>query len=181
MFRKVDDIDHGLQIGASVTLSGVTTSGYNGTYTVNGITDDYTFTFLATNVLGATTAVLDIQAKVGLTSWHGGVVRAGCFDDQNGMFWEFTGSVLNVVRRNATQQLSGTIAINSNSNAVTGTNTRFTTQCRAGDKVVIRGMTHYVTQVSSATAMTVTPDFRGMTNVTGAKGQFSSRNSYSTN
>ena len=166
---KVDDIDHGLQIGASVTLSGVTTSGYNGTYTVNGITDDYTFTFLATNVLGATTAVLDIQAKVGLTSWHGGVVRAGCFDDQNGMFWEFTGSVLNVVRRNATQQLSGTIAINSNSNAVTGTNTRFTTQCRAGDKVVIRGMTHYVTQVSSATAMTVTPDFRGMTNVTGAK------------
>ena len=166
---KVDDIDHGLQIGASVTLSGVTTSGYNGTYTVAGITDDYTFTFLATSVLGATTAVLDIQAKVGLTSWHGGVVRAGCFDDQNGMFWEFTGSVLSVVRRNATQQLSGTIAINSNSNTVTGTSTRFTTQCRAGDKVVIRGMTHYVAQVSSDTSMNVTPDFRGVTNVTGVK------------
>jgi hypothetical protein len=166
---KVDDIDHGLQIGASVTLSGVTTSGYNGTYTVNGITDDYTFTFLATSVLGATTAVLDIQAKVGVTSWHGGIVRAGCFDDQNGMFWEYTGSVLCAVRRNATQQLSGTVAINSNSNTVTGTNTRFTQQCRAGDRVVIRGMTHYVTQVVSATSMTVTPDFRGVSNATGVK------------
>lgn len=166
---KVDDIDHGLQIGASVTLSGVTTSGYNGTYTVASITDDYIFTFLATSVLGATTAVLDIQAKVGLSSWHGAIVRAGCFDDQNGMFWEYTGSVLSVVRRNATQQLSGTIAINSNSNTVTGTNTRFTTQCRAGDKVVIRGMTHYVTQVSNDTSMNVTPDFRGVTNVTGVK------------
>jgi hypothetical protein len=166
---KVDDIDHGLQIGASVTLSGVTTSGYNGTYTVNGITDDYTFTFLATSVLGATTAALDIASKVGVTSWHGAVVRAGCFDDQNGMFWEYTGSLLCAVRRNATQQLSGTVAINSNSNTVTGTNTRFTTQVKAGDKVVIRGMTHYVTSVASATSMTVTPDFRGVSNATGVK------------
>ena len=166
---RVDDIDHGLQIGASVTISGVTTSGYNGTYTVNGITDDYTFTFLATSVLGATTAVMEISAKVGMASWHGAIVRAGCFDDQNGMFWEYTGSVLCAVRRNATQQLSGTIAVNANSNAITGTSTRFTTQVKAGDKVVIRGMTHYVTQVASDTSMSVTPDFRGTTNVTGVK------------
>ena len=166
---KVDDIDHGLQIGASVTLRGASTSGYNGTYTVNAIIDDYTFTFLATSVLGATTAVLDILAKVEIASWHGAIVRAGCFDDQNGMFWEYTGSVLNVVRRSATQQLSGTVAINANSNTVTGTNTRFTQQVRAGDKIVIRGMTHYVTGVASATSLTVTPDFRGVTNVTGVK------------
>jgi hypothetical protein len=166
---KVDDIDHGLQIGASVNISGVLTTGYNGTYTVASIVDDYTFTFLATSALGATTAVMDIQAKVGLNSWHGSIVRAGCFDDQNGMFWEFTGSVLNAVRRNATQQLTGTIAINANSNLVTGTNTRFTQQVRAGDKIVIRGMTHYVTGVVSNTSMNVTPDFRGTTNVSGVK------------
>lgn len=166
---KTDDIDHGLQVGASVTISGVTTSGYNGTYTVAAITDDYTFTFLATAVLGATTPVLGISAKVTIASWHGGVVRAGCFDDQNGMFWEFNGTTLAVVRRNATQQLSGTIAINANSNTVTGTNTRFTTQVRVGDKIVIRGMTHYVTQVSSATSMNVNPDYRGTTNITGVK------------
>ena len=166
---RVDDVDHGLQAGAVVTISGITTSGYNGTYTVDSVTDDYTFTFLATNVLGATTAVMDISAKVGVTSWHGAVVRAGCFDDQNGMFWEYTGSVLCVVRRNGTQQLTGTISINSNTNAVTGTNSRFTQQVRVGDKIVIRGMTHYVTQVSSNTAMTVTPDYRGASNASGVK------------
>ena len=166
---RVDDIDHGLQIGAIVTISGVSTSGYNGTYTVNGITDDFTFTFLATGVLGATTAVMDVVAKVGVTSWHGAVVRAGCFDDQNGMFWEYSGSILSVVRRNATQQLSGVVSISSNTNSVTGTNTRFTQQVRAGDKIVIRGMTHYVTQVSSNTAMTVTPDYRGAANAVNVK------------
>jgi len=166
---RVDEVDHGLQAGAVITISGVTTSGYNGTYTVDSITDDYTFTFLATNVLGATTAVMDIAAKVGVTSWHGACVRAGCFDDQNGMFWEYTGSVLTVVRRSATQQLTGTISINSNTNAITGTNSRFTQQVRVGDKIVIRGMTHYVTQVSSNTAMTVTPDYRGAGNASGVK------------
>jgi len=166
---KVDDVDHGLQIGAVVTLSGVLTSGYNGTYTVNGITDDYTFTFLSTTTLGSTTAEMDIAARVAVTSWHGAVVRAGCFDDQNGMFWEYSGSVLSVVRRNATQQLTGTVSINSNSNSVTGSNSRFAQQVRAGDKIVIRGMTHYVTQVSSNTAMTVTPDYRGASNAVGVK------------
>jgi hypothetical protein len=166
---RVDDVDHGLQVGAVVTLTGVTTSGYNGTYTVNGITDDFTFTFLATGVLGATTAAMDISAKVAVTSWHGAVVRAGCFDDQNGMFWEYSGSILSIVRRNATQQLTGTVSINANTNSVTGANSRFTQQVRAGDKIVIRGMTHYVTQVSSDTAMTVTPDYRGATNAAGVK------------
>ena len=167
---KVDDIDHGLQIGASITISGAITSGYNGTFTVASIVDDYTFTFNSgANNIAATTAVLDIAARVGLNSWHGAIVRSGCFDDQNGMFWEFDGQRLNIVRRNATQQLTGTISINSNSNAITGVNTRFTQQVRAGDKIVIRGMTHYVTQVASNTSMSVTPDFRGTANISGVK------------
>lgn len=166
---KVDDVDHGLQIGAQVTIAGVVTSGYNGTYSVASIVDDYTFTFFATNTLGSTVPTLELRSTVSLASWHGAVVRAGCFDDQNGMFWEFDGSRLNVVRRNSTQQITGNVSINSNSNSVTGTNTRFTSQVKAGDKIVIRGMTHYVTQVTSNTAMTVTPDYRGTTNASGVK------------
>ena len=166
---KVDEVDHGLQIGAVVAISGVITSGYNGTYTVNGIVDDYTFTFVSTNVLGASPAVFEVTSKVAIISWHGAVVRAGCFDDQNGMFWEYTGSVLCAVRRNATQQLTGTISINANRNTASGLNTRFKQQVRIGDKVVIRGMTHYVTEVASDTSMSITPDFRGATNVTGVK------------
>ena len=158
-----DDINHGLQIGATIRLEGVTTSGYNGTYTVASIVNDYQFTVIATSVLGSTTAVLDFESKVYVTDWHGAIVRSGVFDDQNGVFWEFNGSTLTVVKRSSTFQLSGTVAATANSNTITGTNSRFTQQVRVGDKVVIRGMTHYVTSVASNTSMTVTPDYRGAT------------------
>jgi len=166
---RTDAVPHGLQIGALITVSGALTSGYNSTYTVNGVTDDYTITFLSVATLGSTTATLDITAKMTLTQWHGSTIRAGCFDDQNGMFWEFDGSTLYVARRNATQQLSGTITVNPNSNQITGSGTRFTQQVRAGNKIVIRGMTHWVTQVASDTTMYVNPDFRGVSGVSGVK------------
>lgn len=158
-----DDINHGLQAGATIRLEGILTSGYNGTYTVNSITNDYSFTVLATSTLGATTAVLDIESKIYVTAWNGAIVRAGVFDDQNGVFWEFNGSTLAVVRRSSTFQITGTVAVTANTNTITGTNTRFTQQVRVGDKIVIRGMTHYVSGVISNTSMTVTPDYRGET------------------
>jgi hypothetical protein len=164
-----DDIDHGLQIGAVIQIAGSTTSGYNGTYTVASIVSDYQFTVTATSVLGATTAVLNITPKVYVITWDGAAVRAGLFDEQNGLFWEYDGSILSVVKRNATAQLSGTLTITQNSNAVTGANTRFTQQLRAGDRIVIRGMTHHVIQVVSDTSMFVSPDYRGV-NAAGVKG-----------
>lgn len=164
-----DDIDHGLQVGAIIELAGVTTSGYNGQYTVASITSDYQFTVLATSVLGATTAVLSITPKIYVTRWDGAAIRAGLFDEQNGLFWEYDGAILSVVRRSATAQISGTLGVTQNSNAVTGTNTRFTEQLKAGDRIVIRGMTHHVIQVVSNTSLFVSPDYRGVT-VSGVKG-----------
>ncbi len=164
-----DDIDHGLQPGAVITISGVSTSGYNGQYVVNSITSDYQFTVLATQILGSTTAALDISAKAYVNSWDGAAVRAGLFDDQNGLFWEFDGQTLCLVKRNATTQLSGTLSVTQNSNAVTGTNTRFTSQLKAGDRIVIRGMTHHVIQVVNDTSIFVSPDYRGVS-AAGVKG-----------
>lgn len=164
-----DDIDHGLQVGAIIELAGVLTSGYNGIYTVASITSDYQFTVVATSALGATSAILDLAAKTYVKSWDGAAVRAGLFDDQNGLFWEYDGINLAVVRRNATTQLSGTISVTASSNAITGLNTRFTQQVKAGDKIVIRGMTHFVSQVVSDTSLYVTPDYRGVT-AAGVKG-----------
>ena len=158
-----DDINHGLQVGAAVRIEGSVTSGYNGNYTVASILNDFSFTVTATTTLGATTAVLNFEAKVFVTSWHGAVVRAGVFDDQNGVFWEFDGNNLSVVRRSSTFQVSGTVAVTANSNTVTGTNTRFTQQLKVGDKIVIRGMAHYVTNVVSNTSLRITPDYRGIT------------------
>ena len=167
---KTDDIDHGLQVGGVVSIAGVSTPGYNGTFTVNSIINDFTFTFNSeTSNISNTTGVMEIYCKVTVIGWHGANVRAGCFDEQNGMFWEYNGNILTVVRRNSIQQLTGTIAINTNTNAITGSNSRFTQQVKVGDKIVIRGMTHYVSQVSTDTSMSVTPDYRGVTNISGVK------------
>ena len=157
-----DDIDHGLQAGSSIELTGVTTSGYNGTYTVASITSDYAFTVLATSLLGSATPALAQKTKVYVKNWQGAAVRAGIFDDQNGIFWEFNGIDLYCVRRSATFQLSGSATVSPNNNLITGDGTRFTEQVRVGDRVVIRGMIHFVTQVFDNTNLYITPDYRGI-------------------
>ena len=164
-----DDTDHGLQAGAVVKISGVDTTGYNGTYTVASIVDERTFTVFAQTQLGSTTATIGSPCQVALYQWHGAVVRSGPFDDQNGIFFQYNGRELAVGRRSATFQIAGNIAINANSNQVTGTSTRFLDQLQEGDRIVIRGMTHVVTGITSNTAMSVAPDFRGVNNISGVK------------
>ena len=174
-----DDNDHGVQVGGIVRLIGIETSGYNSgpgnstppdfDYTVVGIVDERTFTVRAQRRLGSTTADLGFNAQMSVVSWHGATVRAGVFDDQNGIFWEYDGTNVNVVQRTGTFQLAGTIAMLSDANLITGTNTKFTKQLKSGDRVIIKGMTHVVTTVSNDTSCTVTPDFRGVADITGAK------------
>jgi len=163
----VDNVIHGFQVGARFIVEGfVATPEYNQTYVCNGIVDDYTFTAINTAAVNPSGPTFGVSQKIVLDQWHGSTIRAGCFDDQNGMFWEFDGMTVTVVRRAATQQITGLITINANTNQITGTNTRFLAQCRAGDKIVIRGMTYWVTGVTSNTTMYVNPDYRGVTNAT---------------
>jgi hypothetical protein len=169
IFVVTDDTDHGCQIGAVITISGVQTAGYNGTYTVSDITDERAFTVLATQTLGTTSAVLDSPCQMSIKNWHGSTIRSGIFDDQNGMFWQYDGRRMAVVRRSSTFQVAGTISIAANNNVINGTNSRFTQQLTQGDRVVIRGMTHVITQVISDSSMTVAPDFRGVNSVSNVK------------
>lgn len=164
-----DGVDHGLQAGAQIRLAGIITSGYNGTYTVTSVVADTVFTVLATTTLGATTASLEVSPKIYVLSWYGSSTRIGIFDEQNGIFWEFDGQELYAVIRNSTTQMAGLLDINADSNVVNGVNTRFQDQLKVGDDVVIRGMTHTVTSITSQTSMTVAPDFRGVANVTGVR------------
>jgi len=156
-----DDVDHGLQVGADVRIIGVETSGYNNDYVVSSIISERIFTVVATQQLGATTATLTSQAQISLYRWSGATVRAGCFDDQNGMFWQYNGQRLAVTVRSATFQIAGSVTATPNSNALTGTNTRFRDQLKAGDRIVIKGMTHTVTSVPSQTSLFMNPDYRG--------------------
>jgi hypothetical protein len=165
----IDDNDHGLQIKSDVRISGVITVGYNGDYEVVEILDERVFRVRAQTQLGNVVAEIGAQCQMAHTGWHGAYVRAGAFDDQNGIFFEFNGDEMALVKRSSTFQLAGTVSMNVDSNLVTGSNTRFRDQLQEGDRIIIRGMTHLVSDVISQTSMTVNPDFRGVVNVSNAK------------
>ena len=174
-----DDNDHGLQVGGTVRLLGIETPGYNSgpetavppefDYEVIEIVDERTYKVRAQRRLGSTDAVLGFGSQMSVVSWHGATVRSGIFDDQNGIFWEFDGTQISVVQRTGTRQLAGSISLAVDDNLVTGNNTRFRDQLKAGDRIIIKGMTHVVSHVNSQTEITVTPDWRGIVDITGAK------------
>ena len=174
-----DDNDHGVQPGGIIRILGVETPGFNSgnqtavppifDYTVEEVIDERTFTIRAQRRLGSTDAILGFGSQMSVVSWHGATVRSGIFDDQNGLFWEFDGTNISVNQRTGTRQLAGTIELAVDDNRILGTNTRFTDQLKAGDRIIIKGMTHVVSHVNSQTEITVTPDFRGVVDITGAK------------
>jgi len=168
-----DDVDHGCQLGSTVTLSGILTTGYNGTYTVMGIIDERTVVVPAGTGLGTssgvTGAVVTDPALLSINYWTGATVRSGTFDEQNGVFFQYDGQTVGVGRRSSTFQLAGTVSVVVGSGQIIGINTRFSSQLWAGDRIVIRGMTHLVTQVVSDTLMYVNPQYRGYANVSGIK------------
>ena len=164
-----DDTDHGCQPGASVNISGVATSGFNGNYTVGAIVDERNLIVPVTATLGTLTASINSPCTMQVTNWWGSTVRAGTFDEQNGMFWQWDGQQMSIGRRSSTFQIAGTVTVTPDSNLVTGSNSRFTSQLIAGDRVVIKGMTHVVTTVTSDTQIYVTPDYRGSVAGSGVK------------
>ena len=164
-----DDTDHGCQVGAQITINGVTTTGVNGVYTVASIINERSLTVRATQVLGSSTIVLGDPCFMSVLHWHGSTIRSGTFDDQNGMFWQYDGIRMAVVKRSSANHVAGTINLATDSNLITGTNTRFTQQLAAGDRVVIKGMSHVVSQIVNDTTMYVTPDYRGVNNLVGGK------------
>jgi hypothetical protein len=156
---------HNLQPGSSITISGANETAYNGTFTVGNITGFNSFTYTATSAPSASPASGSYYVNV--NSWYGAVNRIGMFDQQNGLFWEFDGTTLSAVRRSATFQLSGKVAVTNGSNTITQQNafypTNFSKQLTIGDWIVLRGFAYRVTDIASDTSMTISPAYRGTT------------------
>lgn len=158
---------HGIQPGIQVTISGCLESAYNGTFTVTSCPRFNTFTYTAATTPTASPASGD--PTVSVVSWWGAKNRLGAFDQQNGVFWEFDGQQLFAVRRSSVFQLGGRISVNVNSNTVTQTDaeypTSFAKQLRIGDWVSIRGQAYKVLDIASDTSLTISPSYRGSSNV----------------
>lgn len=164
------ELDHGVQVGANVQITGITTTGYNSFYRVASVVSQNAFTVLATSILGATTPSFGSFPKVALLNWHGGKIRVGMFDDQNGVFWHYDGQKIYAGRRTATRDALGRVNVGQGQYRVTGDrNTRFQDQMLAGDQVVIRGQSHTISRIESQNTLYVTPAYRGVINAENAR------------
>jgi hypothetical protein len=160
---------HNLQPGVGINVLGAVEAAYNGNYTVSRVIDRYRFEYTASGTPSAAVASGNFQLTV--SSWYGGANRLGLFDSQNGIFFEHDGQGLFAVRRSSTQQIGGFCSITAGDNTVTGltTNgvtTQFAKQLAPNDFIVIRGMTYRVLAVASDTSFTISPAYRGTSNLT---------------
>ena len=155
---------HNLQTGTTIQITGVTNdTGFNGTWTVSAVTGYNTFQFINSNAMTALTATGVFYVLV--TGWYGAVSRLGLFDDQNGVFFEFDGQTMSVVRRNSTFQLPGRYSVSNGSNTVSKTTSSYPTynlaELNIGDFVVIRGQSYRVQDIADNDNFTITPAYRG--------------------
>jgi hypothetical protein len=157
---------HNINVGANIRVSGCNETAYNGIYIVASITDELTFTYNAFSTPSATPAT-GFPITVGPWTWFGSAVRVGMFDNQNGFFFEFDGQTLFACRRSSTDQLSGRCSAANGSQAINGVGTRFSTQLRPFDNIVIRGMSYTVINIASDTSMHIYPEYRGTSIDTG--------------
>lgn len=154
---------HNLQPGSTIKIFGANEPDYNGEFTIIEILGYNLFQVLAP------TSPLNIKASgnyyVTIDTWFGCSNLMGMFDSQNGVFFEFDGQKLYVVRRSSVFQISGKITVVNGSNTVSQTNaafpTNFSKQLTPGDFVVIRGQSYRVEGITSDTQMTISPSYRG--------------------
>ena len=160
---------HRLVTGLTVVITGAKevsgqTNYWNGTFAVQSIVDEYTYTITLTGTPhSASSGPIGIP-EFYLQGWTGSNLRCGLYDDQNGLFFEYNGSVMSVCRRNATTQISGEGAVTFRSGTVTGVNTKFSKQLSLNDNIVIKGQTYVVTKISSDTNISILPTYRGTSN-----------------
>jgi hypothetical protein len=156
---------HNLQPGSTVKIFGADQDDYNGTYTIIEILGYNLFQIFAPSA--PIDAIASGNYYATIDTWYGCSNRIGMFDEQNGVFFEFDGTELYVVRRSSTYQLSGRISVTNGQNVVTRTNaafpTNFSRQLNPGDFVVIRGQSYRVESISNDTEMTISPSYRGAT------------------
>jgi hypothetical protein len=150
--------NHNMAPGTYIQVAGAKDSNYNGIFQLTAVTA-LTMTYSA-NVAPALSPDTGFPIVANSYSWYGVTHRVGVFDQQNGIYFEYDGQTLYAVKRKSTDQIGGTIAVTSGSNAVTGTGTQFSTTLNPGDFIVIRGQSYRVTSISSDTALSISPEYR---------------------
>jgi hypothetical protein len=153
---------HNVGVGTTIKVAGADQSDYNGTFVVTSIPTDLTFTYNALAVPSTSIATSYNGFVVQPFKWYGAQIRVGMYTSQNGMFFQYDGQTLSVVRRSSTNQLVGYLtSLTNGTHTATGTNCKWAEQLYVGDFVVIRGMTYEIVSIEGQNQMTINPDYRG--------------------
>jgi hypothetical protein len=153
--RRVNLVAEGNIINATLTSE----NPWNGSYEITNVVDERSFQVQLSSQPPSPFAQGFGQYTP--NSWTNSYLRAGMFDDQNGMFFEYDGNDLYVCRRSSTNQLSGTVEARFNSGEIIGTETIFLSQLERQDKIVIRGQTYKVVNISSNNVLHIQPPYSG--------------------
>ena len=154
-------LPHNLEVGTNIQFVDSADEAYNGTYPVAVVYNAFSFTINLDQA--PTTSAASGFLGYHVLNWVNSNVRAGMYDFQNGMYFEYDGSTLNAVRRSSTTQLTGRVSVAKGSNIVTGSSTTFSAQVAAGEYVVIRGQSHKVIRVVNNQRMIIQPQYKGIT------------------
>lgn len=158
---------HRLTNNISINVFGVTGASstvYNGSnFTIGNVTPNtFTYTMAST----PSQLVAPGFPKFQVNSWSGSALRAGLFDDQNGLFFEYDGTSMYAVRRDSVSQISGKANVWLGCNQIICTpnnTTAYASQLTLKQNVVIRGQTYRVVNIVDNNSFFVQPAYRGAT------------------
>jgi len=161
---------HRLTAGAKVRIVGADDENWNSSnsthyYTITSVPDLLTFTIDYPSNRLPTASIAGGFPQIIVKEWVQSALRAGMFDDQNGLFYEYDGTQLYACRRNSTTQLPGYSSVTFGSSKIIGDdNSLFTTTLLVEDKLSIKGQTYKVVYIESDSVLYVQPTYRGVTN-----------------
>ena len=158
---------HRLTNGLTVTILGTNSTQWRGDYVIsNASSNTFNYT-LPAGALPPETIATGFP-RVRLDNWSGSRIRAGLFDDHNGMFFEYDGTNMYAVRRDSVTQISGSVNVFFGCNQVfanTLSPANFTSQLTLRQNVVIRGQTYRVVHIPDNSSFFVQPPYRGTSEV----------------
>ena len=152
---------HRINAGINITIQD-SSPGWNGEKLVNSIIDERTFSFTFDELDVPESSTTSGFSKYYVNEWTDASIRSGLFDEQNGMFFEYNGTILYAVRRNSVSQLTGVVKVNFNSSFVEGTGTLFSSQLEKGTYIVIKGTSYKVVSIQSDLSCYIQPPYRGI-------------------
>jgi len=161
----VSEDAHNVSRNSKVDVRGVNDNAFNGVQTVSNVIDPYTFQYVVSTA--PTESVAGGEYSVTPINTYGTNLEIGMMDQQNGIFFRWSGETLSVVRRTSTFQISGRVSVAFGSTLVSsytsanGQSTKFSKQLKPGDYIVIRGSSYRVDGIISDTQLVIFPDYRG--------------------